>query len=108
MSTVNTYAFCFQARYGDHVFERSGWSSDWESGEPSKDADCIFVLLFGRYGEAAAPLGGIAHEDMRRGLVFQSCEAASDYLLRLIRSSTIDNFTLKSLVPTEGFFKVRI
>lgn len=107
MSTVNTHACCFQARYGNHVFENSGWG-DYESDEPLEDADCIFVLSLGRYGEAAAPLGGIAQENMRRGLVFESFEAASDYLLRLIRSATIDDFRLKSLVLTEDFFKVRV
>ncbi|KAH7696434.1 hypothetical protein AAVH_36495, partial [Aphelenchoides avenae] len=93
-----------KARYGNHVFENSGWG-DYESDEPLEDADCIFVLSLGRYGEAAAPLGGIAQENMRRGLVFESFEAASDYLLRLIRSATIDDFRLKSLVLTEDFFK---
>ncbi|KAH7712339.1 hypothetical protein AAVH_20303 [Aphelenchoides avenae] len=75
---------------------------------PGEDADWAYVISFGRSGEAASRLGDNAQEEMHRRLTFQSCEAAGDYLLRLIRSSTIDDLTLESLVPTEAFFKVRI
>ncbi|KAH7712338.1 hypothetical protein AAVH_20302 [Aphelenchoides avenae] len=87
-----------KARYND--YDWGGWAR-----EPSKDADCVFVLSFGRSGDATASLIGPAQEEMHRRLTFQSCEAAGDYLLRLIRSSTIDDLTLESLVPTEAFFK---
>ncbi|KAH7701833.1 hypothetical protein AAVH_31030 [Aphelenchoides avenae] len=73
--------------------------------KPSEDADWGFVVSFGRSGEAAARLGNNPQEEMHRRLTFQSVEAAGDYLLRLIRSSTIDDFTLENLVPAEAFFK---
>ncbi|KAH7701831.1 hypothetical protein AAVH_31028 [Aphelenchoides avenae] len=92
---------------------RSGWTSwgGWSDSESDQlrytleDADCVFVLSFHRTGEAAAPLGGTVQEDMQRRLTFQSCESASDYLMRLIRSATIKDFSLDSLVPREGFFE---
>ncbi|KAH7701130.1 hypothetical protein AAVH_31740, partial [Aphelenchoides avenae] len=93
------------AHYG--ILEPSNWGG-WNNerfSDPNEDDNCLFVVLFERSGEAAAPLGGAVQEDMRRGLAFQSFEAASDYLLRLIRSATINHLTLESLVSSEAFFK---
>lgn len=100
------YARCFQGRYANNLFDAPGWR-DWEH-EPLDDADCDFVVSCCRRGEAAKPLEGLVQEDLRRGLAFENFETASDYLLRLIRSATIDDFTLMSLVPNAAFFEVRI
>ncbi|KAH7712341.1 hypothetical protein AAVH_20305 [Aphelenchoides avenae] len=84
------------------------YDDSWGGGgtrAPPKDADCVFVLSFGRSGDATALLAGTAQEEMHRRLTFQTFEAASDCLLRLIRSTTIYDLTLESLVPTEAFFK---
>ncbi|KAH7713296.1 hypothetical protein AAVH_19353 [Aphelenchoides avenae] len=89
---------------------RREWTSWWSDSESElyrntvEDADCNFVLSVHRTGETSAPLGGSMHEDVQRRLTFQSCEAASDYLLRLIPSATIKDFTLDSLVPRNDFF----
>ncbi|KAH7712335.1 hypothetical protein AAVH_20299 [Aphelenchoides avenae] len=89
------------------LIEPSGWGcrKDEPCSEPREDDDWVFVVSFGRSGEVAAPPDGAVQEDMRRGLAFQSFEAASDHLLRLIPSATISDLTMESLMPSEAFFK---